>query len=166
MTEPIRFLFDECLLGRHTVERELTDSLALFGAEADLAHLFSKFASGTADSEWIPQIANEGGWIVVTCDRGKNSKKSEKLPLICRDLEVTHVVLSAAIQKRSAYCRVMAISACWRQLIAAADAPKGTGFAITMRIGKDGIPSFQFRQTSESRQPPAAPPTQQDLPFS
>jgi hypothetical protein len=151
VTPPIRFLFDECVIGRRTVERELTDSLALFGAAAELAHLFDKFPPGTADSVWIPQIASEGGWIVITSDRGKTSRKSEKLPLICRELGVTHVVLSAGLHKRSTHYRVLAISSCWPQLIAAADAPGGTRFTVSIHTGKRGTTSFRFRETGSSR---------------
>lgn len=146
MTPPIRFLFDECCIGRCTVERELRQSLALFGAEAELAHVLNAFPMGTPDAEWMQQIAAEGGWIIISSDRGKSCRKSESLPLICRELRVTHVMLSAGIHKRSTYYRVQAITSCWEQLIATANAPPGTGFQISMRPGKDGLFSFRFHQ--------------------
>jgi hypothetical protein len=146
VTQPIRFLFDECAIGRGTVERELRDLLALFGADGELAHLLTKFPPGTPDSVWIPEIANEGGWIVVSSDRGAHSKKSEKLPLICQEMRVTYVMLSRAIQKRPTHCRVMAINSCWQQLIDAAGAAPGTGFSILIRTAKGGTDSFRFQK--------------------
>jgi hypothetical protein len=146
VTQPPCFLFDECVIGPVIVEQDLTASLALFGAEAELTHLFQKFSPGTLDSIWISQIAAEGGWIVVTSDRGAKSKKSERLPLICRELRVTHVVLSRGLHKRSAYFRTLANSSSWRQLLDAAEAAKGTGFSLSMSTAKKEVISFRFQK--------------------
>ena len=143
MTLPIRFLFDECL-GRPVVERQIVDSLKLYGADADVTHLCSKFPPGTKDIKWIPAIAQEGGWVVVTADRGKHSKKDEKLPYICRDFGVTHVTLSCGLHRRNMYYKYLAISSCWPALLDAASHPPGTGFSLSMYRGK-----FRFRKTME-----------------
>jgi hypothetical protein len=126
-----RFLFDECL-ARPTVEGIIADSLRLHGAAAEVAHLLTKFPPGTADSIWIPEIAKEGGWVVITCDRGMHSRVGEKLPLICRHFCVTHVLMGPALSRRTMRWRAVAIQSVWDELIEVAAAPAGTGFALTM----------------------------------
>ena len=102
MTQPARFLFDECL-SRPAVERQICDLLHLYGVDAEIAHLLSKFPPATPDKEWIPEIAKQGGWIIVTSDRGTHSRKDERLPMICRDFGVTHVLLSGSLHRRNTY---------------------------------------------------------------
>jgi hypothetical protein len=111
--------------------------LRLFGASADIAHLLSKYPQGTPDRVWIPDLAREGGWVVVTSDGGKQSKKSEKLPLICHAHYVTHVVLSVGLHKKKAHDKFLAISECWDELIAATAAADGTGYS--RRLTGSGI---------------------------
>lgn len=144
MTQATRFLFDECL-GRPVVERQIKDSLRLYGSDAELAHLFSKFPMGAKDTEWIPAIAQEGGWIVVTADRGKHSKKDEKLPYICREFGVSHVMLSSGLHRRTMYYKYLAISSCWSALLDVGSHPPGTGFSL----GMHGDKKFRFRKTMD-----------------
>ena len=96
MTQPIRFLFDECV-SRPVVETQIAESLLLYGAEASVD--LGKYSRGVKDRVWIPEIAEEGGWIVVSMDPGQHSRKSERLPIICRAFRVTHVTLSAGLEK-------------------------------------------------------------------
>lgn len=66
MTIPARFFFDECL-SRPVVERDLARSLELYGSTAEIAHLLTKFGTGgIADRVWVPALAQETGWIVLT----------------------------------------------------------------------------------------------------
>jgi hypothetical protein len=142
-------LFDECFLGQLNIERELKPSLALFGGDAELAHLFNKFSPGTEDHEWIPSIAREG-WIVISADRGVNSKVSEKLPLICREFGVTHVIASASLQKRPAYFKIEAITSSWPVLLGeVATSTRGTGYLLQIVIGKKQRISYMLRKTYE-----------------
>ena len=146
-SQPIRFLFDECFIGQLNVERDLAQSLALLGVDVELAHILSKFPLGTEDADWIPKIAQEG-WIVVSFDRGKNSKKSEKLPLICRAFGVTHVLGSRGLQLRSAYYRIEAINSSWPLLLnEVAVAPRGTGYSLGIHTGKRHVFSFRLKKT-------------------
>jgi len=163
VTQPIRFVFDECALGRCTVERELRDSLALFGADAELAHLLSKFPPGTKDEVWIPHLAHDGDWIIFSADLGKNSKKSESLPLICQALGVTHIIMSPALQRRPSFYRVLAISSCWTQILGTAEAAKGTGFTLSMSTGKKGQISFRFQEWHKPTTAVLILPVQQQL---
>ena len=127
--QPTRFFFDECL-SKPVVESQITQSLRLYGSDAEVAHLLSKFEKQTPDSVWIPQLANEGGWVIITADRGRHSKKSEKLPLICRAYGVSHVLLSAKLHSRNMHKKALAIDSSWDGLFAAGSAPKGCGYLL------------------------------------
>jgi hypothetical protein len=135
----------------------------LFGADAELAHLFSKFSPGALDTVWIPQLAEEGDWIIVSCDKGKNSKKSESLPLICQATGVTHIILSTALGHRTSFYRVHAINSCWPQILATADAPKGSGFTLSISTGKKGKISFRFQEWQKPSTAIHIQPVQRDL---
>lgn len=161
MTHQIRFLFDECI-SKPVVEKQVAESLVLYGAAASVTHFLRKYPSGTKDPRWIPEIAEEGGWIVVSMDRGRHSKKSERLPIICRAFRVTHVVLSAGLEKRSMHYRATAIAACWPELIAAASRPAGTGFRLSMHQTPAGI-SFQLKKATDALDPEDAPLVQKNL---
>lgn len=132
MTLPVRFFFDECL-SRPVVECDLVRSLSLYGSSAEVAHLLTKFGGGgVKDPVWVPVLAQESGWIVITCDQGIKSKKSEKLPLICRSFGVTHVTLSRGLHKRNMFYKSLAISSLWGKLHALSDEPRGAGYRISM----------------------------------
>jgi hypothetical protein len=60
-----RILFDECV-GRPHVD-------ALRGrltTNVELVHISTYYREGVKDTEWIPRIAAEPGWVVMTADRG------------------------------------------------------------------------------------------------
>lgn len=161
MTQPIRFLFDECI-SRPAVETQVRQSLALYGAQATVAHFLGKYPMGTKDRVWIPEIAQEGGWIIVSMDRGRHSRKSERLPVICRAFRVTHVMLSPGLEKRNTYYRVLAVESCWQDLIAAGCAPPGTGFVLAMHQGRSSA-SFRLQRAQEALPPEDASFVQQEL---
>lgn len=145
MTQPIRFFFDECL-SHLVVERQIRDSLQLYGADAEVAHLFGKFSEGMPDAKWIPELSKEGGWIVISSDRGTHSRKDERLPLICRELDVTHVLLSASLHRRNMYYKSLAITTCLPSLIDAASYPPGTGFSLSLRNER-----FCFKKLNDAK---------------
>ncbi|MFZ1933546.1 MAG: hypothetical protein WCB27_21790 [Thermoguttaceae bacterium] len=145
MTQPIRFFLDECL-SHLVVERQIRDSLQLYGADAEVAHLLTKFPKGMPDLEWIPELSKEGGWIVISPDRGSHSKKDERLPDICREMDVTHVIMSAALHRRNMYYKALAITTCWPALLDAASYPAGTGFSLSLRGER-----FCFRKVSDAK---------------
>ncbi|MCC6123349.1 MAG: hypothetical protein IT426_00130 [Pirellulales bacterium] len=147
MTQPIRFFFDECI-SHLIVEQQIRDSLQLYGADAEVAHLFSKFPSGTPDSQWIPELSKEGGWIVISADRGINSRAGEKLPIICHEFNLTHVMLSRGLHKRTMYYKALAIESSWFGLISAASEPPGTGFMLSMT----GQQAFRLKKVSDAKQ--------------
>lgn len=142
MTRVPKFLLDECL--PKGIVAVAASALQLIDASADVAHLLDKFPAGTPDRLWVPTIADEGEWVVITADRGSQSNIEDKLPLVCRQLRVVHVLLSAGIHKRTAFFKGLAISHCAQQLLDASSAAAGTGFSISM-LGR----GFQMKRIWE-----------------
>jgi hypothetical protein len=161
VTQPIKFLFDECISWK-VVEAQLESSVRLCEPSAIVAHLMRKFPPGTKDRDWIPQIADEGGWVIVSMDRGMHGKREERLPILCRSFLVTHVLLSPGLAKRNMYIRTLAIESCWPDLIEASHAPRGTTYSLQMRELKSGV-VYRLVKTQDPPPPPDAPPTQQSL---
>ena len=65
-----RFLFDEC------VGKPVMESIRQFlQSEAEFAHICDYLQQGVLDAGWVPRIAAEGGWVVITADGGKQSKR-------------------------------------------------------------------------------------------
>jgi hypothetical protein len=147
VTQPIQFLFDECL-GRPVVEGQIAESLKFYGADAIVAHIFAKFQPGTPDKIWISEIAREGNWIVITADRGIHSRMEEKLPLICREFNITHIMLSRGLHKRNIYYKALAIESSWSEIIATASAPPGTGFVLSMSENQ----TFRLKKIVDAKQ--------------
>lgn len=148
MTQPIRFFFDECL-SRPAVETQIAGMLSIYGANVVVAHLCTKYSSGIKDRVYIPALAKEGGWIIITSDRGSHSIASDKLPLICQAFRVTHVMLSPGLAKRTMYYRTMAIQHCLPDLIACGSAPPGTGYLLCMRPSGNSF-TFHLEQRTEA----------------
>ena len=132
------------------MQAQLCASLKLYGASAELVHFFTKFAGGTKDTIWIPQLAAEEGWIVVSADRGKHSPTGEKLPEICSAFGVTHITLSSALSKRGWYYKSLAFETHWGELLATVAYPKGTGFRLSIA----GERVFRLQKVSDPPSPP------------
>jgi hypothetical protein len=97
--------------------------------------------SGIADKVWIPKIASEGGWIVVSADRGKSNREkfSEKLPYLCRAHRVTHVLLSARVHELTLFAKGQALVAIWPEFLKVKSALAGTRFMLKKRDRGDGF---------------------------
>lgn len=95
------------------------------------------FGASANDRDFLPQLAEEG-WVVVSADRGKNSAKSDRLPLICVELRITHVLFSRGAHKLTTFGKYRAIIDNWEDLAKTADAPKGSGYSIRRTSGEHG----------------------------
>ncbi len=73
--------------------------LAHVNQGVELNHIVDKFRSGDKDEIWIPRLANDGNWIVFTADAGKKSKDGFKLPDLCAENHITHVILSGKLHQ-------------------------------------------------------------------
>src|SRR4051812_28060551 len=105
--------------------------LASAPEKPDLRHVLDFQAQGVHDEVWIPQVAAEG-WIIITGDRGKRGKQSkgEKLPILCRKYDITHVMFSGTLQHKSGFEKNRAIVGAWPELVKLPGEPKGSGWLL------------------------------------
>jgi hypothetical protein len=76
-----KFLFDECI-GRPLVERLRT---FLQVGDDEIVSILDRQKEGVLDEDWVPEIAADGCWVVVSADRGRLASKGAKLPRLCRE---------------------------------------------------------------------------------
>lgn len=141
MTASPRFLFDECLSRLAVAQLRLDIPNC-----PELAHLTTFFAEGTKDQEWIPRLAEEGGWVVVTSDRGIKSRKLEKLPRLCVEFGLTHVLFSASLHVQPTLGKLNALKHVWMSLMSVGEAPPGSRFLLHLRSRRGGghVPALRF----------------------
>jgi hypothetical protein len=132
----VKLLLDECL--GHPLVEDLAKLLSWDHPQPTIHHLSRYFSAGTVDSVWIPQISAEG-WIVLTGDRGKN--KGDKLPAICVQYGVTHILMGSSLLHVRQIQKVTAIVAVWEEIKKCPDAPKGSRF--TLRLNEHRYPSLR-----------------------
>ncbi|NQT37489.1 MAG: hypothetical protein HQ581_08375 [Planctomycetes bacterium] len=132
--EQPKYLFDECALSACAVATlaQLLE-FASPDSSATVQHKlkFHDHGEGIWDEVWIPEAAKEG-WIVISADRGKKGgrKKGEKLPRVCRDFQVTHVLMSGGMMKRKQFDKILSILSVWYPLLDTAKEPGGTQFMM------------------------------------
>jgi hypothetical protein len=122
VTRP-KFLFDENF-GLPAIQRLRTFLSASADEESfpEIRHVLEYHDSGARDIEWIPKMAEEG-WIVISADRGKKSSGGEKLPKICVQYGITHVLLSASVHHRPTFDKMMTVLSVWADLSELNSAP-------------------------------------------
>lgn len=150
-----KLLFDECV-GRPLVDELRRLSIGLDTEGVEIEHVLNLQFGSTNDDQWIPEIASEG-WIIVTGDRGKRQKsgRGAKLPIVCAEYGVTHVVLSTAVNSFNTQRKFQAIVDHWEELIELRNATPGSTFQIQ-------LVSSDRTQLKLKREPPQAR-RQQDL---
>ena len=50
---------------------------ALFAGEHETIHLRDRYGSAVKDLQWIPELSQEGRWIVISADRRIKKTKAE-----------------------------------------------------------------------------------------
>ena len=136
-------LFDENF-GKPIVEA-LARLMAFHPDRPRVEHLINfERREGAKDEEWIPKAA-EGDWVIVTCDRGAHG--ASKLPRICRQYKVTHVLLVGRLVHRQQFERIRAILVVWPGLIMATDKPPGSRFKLKATAGH---PVLEFVEVGRS----------------
>jgi hypothetical protein len=157
LSEEIKLIFDECL-SRPIVEA-LRPFLEKSGVSLKTESVVETQRSGIADKVWIPKIAAEGGWIVISADRGKSNREkfSEKLPYLCRAHRVTHVLLSARVHELTLFAKGQALVAVWAEFLKVKSAVAGTRFMLKKRDRGDGFQLVNSDTPQPPRQPGGAP---------
>ena len=99
------------------------------------------------DEQWVPEIAKENCWIVISGDRSKQSKsskskyyKGEKLQTVCKLHHVTLIELSQRIHHLATTPKIGVILSVWPDMMKVANAPHGWRYLIRFKGKKPGGP--------------------------
>jgi hypothetical protein len=169
LTEEIKLIFDECLSA--PVVEALRPFLERSGVSLKTKSVVEIQKAGTADSVWIPKVALEGGWIVISSDRGKSKREKfdEKLPYLCRLHRITHVLLSARVHDLKLFEKGQAVVAVWQDLLKVRDVTAGARFMLKKRDHSDGFQLVNSDLKAElvikTIEPTKKPMSQGSLPF-
>lgn len=140
-TPVIRFLFDECYsLG---LRDELLQFFSLDYPSFEYHHVLDRYSRSTDDREWLDPLRAKSDWIVVTKDAGRDAS-AERLPAICRELEITHIGMTPTLIHAGYTPQKLALTAVWSQMPLLLQLPPGT----RVRLGCDdsrGIRSYRMR---------------------
>ena len=99
-------------------------------------HITDYFSQGVKDEHWIPKLSAESGWIVITGDGGKSSKRGQKLPELCWEYGITHVVLSSTLHSKRSSVKVGVLTTFWSQIELLHEMPKGSHYHLRYRTIK------------------------------
>jgi hypothetical protein len=121
----MKLLFDENF-GRPLVEA-LKQVITFSRDATEVRHIVDLRHGGRRDDEWVPEVAG-GDWLVLTCDRGKSA--GPKLPQLCREAGLTHVLVSGALHNSPQFEKARAVMVVWPALLAAAEEAAGTRFSL------------------------------------
>lgn len=106
--------------------------------------LIEIYRQNRSDAVWVKSLALEGGWIVVSADKGKDRKKP-RLPQLCRDYRVTCVIMSSSLQNKGSATHQEVLHAILENIMPIYKAPGGTVISIGQIQEKGGLVRFAFR---------------------
>jgi hypothetical protein len=147
MSAGLKLLFDECCSPR--LPRELRDFYQRDYPDLKIRHLMDDWTAGTPDSQWLEALRQDPAWVVITKDAGKNSVQ-EKLPLICREWGITHIVFTPGIISKGFVTQKNAIAGVWEQLFHLHRLPPGTQVKLGESSQKGSVTSFELRVNQKS----------------
>lgn len=99
-----------------------------------LKHIFQVSQEGEDDDKWIKKI-DEGDCIVISGDQGHGKPR---LPLICKQKNITHIILSPNVHHSTRFDRARAILALWPHILETFNAPPGSRFQLQQDSTKKG----------------------------
>lgn len=116
MSPGIRLLFDECVAPR--LYKEVFAQFLIFCPEIEETKHVIDLQRGEDDEKWVPELA-AGGWIVISTDLGSKGTKGrgERLPIVCKKHNITHVLISGSIQQKGRFEIVCSILDVRKQLL-------------------------------------------------
>ncbi len=147
MSTGLKLLFDECCSPR--LPRDLRDFYQRDYPDLKIRHLLDDWTAGTPDSQWLEALRLDPSWIVITKDAGKNSAQ-EKLPMICREWGITHIVFTAGIISKGFVTQKNAIAGVWEQLFHLHRLPPGSQVKLGETNRKGDISGFELRMNQYS----------------
>lgn len=116
MKEPLRLFFDENI-GVKILEA-MKGLLKYYENKHEheiiIKHISETGGMGATDDIWVPKLKNQG-WIVFTADRGRNGRV--RLPSICIQNGITHVLFSSSIHGAPQFEKARAILTVWSEIL-------------------------------------------------
>jgi len=96
----------------------------------EIAHTVERFGLSAKDREWVPKLEQED-WIVISEDRGMHSSRGDKLPVLCWQYNVTHVlVLPALLKNGGQFEKLRALLAMWPRLLLLPNEQRGSRWKL------------------------------------
>ncbi len=137
----IRFLFDVCYSTglRDELQQFYSIDYPLF----EYHHVVDNYSPSTDDRSWLQPLKDKKDWIVITKDAGRDTS-TERLPIICRELGITHVGLTATLINAGYTSQKLALTSVWAQMPLLLQLPAGT----KVKLGCDdfrGVRSYRMR---------------------
>jgi len=126
-----RLLIDECLPPT-LISAYLHSHIGLSGDGVDAVHICKFLGSGKKDQEWVPKIARDQRWCVLSKDKGSKSTRRDALPLICYEREVTLILISEPVIQKGITFYGPQLLANWPSLVAAMQGPKGAQYLLRL----------------------------------
>jgi hypothetical protein len=111
----LKFLFDNNL--PPSLARGIAHLSSFDPAIEQVIHLRDRFRHNESDEVWLRELANEGGWIVVSIDQFKKSKAEREL---LRQRGLTVFVLDPQWAKQGYWDQAARFVLWWPRIIAAA----------------------------------------------
>lgn len=123
----MKLLFD-ANVSQHAIQ-SLAQLLETCRENVELRHLVQDYPLDTPDSGFIKDYAKQG-YVIVTGDSAKQSGRGDKLPKICIDEGITHVLFTGRLQQRRTFDKMRAIITVWPELLEAYNASPGSRFKL------------------------------------
>jgi hypothetical protein len=133
---PLKIFFDECCSDRFV--EKLRDSFGASHEGLEIVHLSDYFKRGSSDDEWAA-VLEGGGWIVISADRGRRTKGT-KLPPLCVELEITHILFSPTLVRAGYAAQEQVLVCAWPDIVKLTNLPGGTRLMLGMNKPKPGHP--------------------------
>jgi hypothetical protein len=135
VSAPFKLLLDENI-GK-PIGSALARVLSFHPSPPKIGFVVDMFGEGAKDLEWIPTIAKKR-WVVLTNDRAKQCGGA-KLPIICAENGITHILMSASIHDKKQFYKAAIILQLWDDIVKVRDAPPGSRFKMQFLRGHPSI---------------------------
>ena len=97
---------------------------------AEVWNLLDICPSGIQDPDWLPKFKSQSDpWLIITGDSGKRCG-GERLPELCTELGIRHVLLSGKLNQRKQFDKFRAIMTVWPALQKAFESDAGAQFRL------------------------------------
>ena len=142
-----KIFLDECIA--HPIAARLLHYYTPAYPSLKVRHLFEEYRAKRCDSVWVPNLAEQGGWIIITKDRGKHSSQGKsgkpRLPDLCIEYKITCVAISNKLGHAKAAEIQEAIDEAMRNIQAIYAAPAGTIVKLGIEYTKGDIKHYSLR---------------------